>query len=157
MNGSGDRTSIQRGRVQKRCSFCKKQQQEIRMLIAGPNSIFICDECVERCRGIIRQATQAPKSKTATEAKPTNVYPTKPVEIYDQLQQFVIGQEQAKKVLSVGVYNHYKRVLASQQSENDDGIDLQKNQHHVGRTSGLWQDLSCPDHGPGAESPVRDR
>ena len=126
MNGSGDRTSIQRGRVQKRCSFCKKQQQEIRMLIAGPNSIFICDECVERCRGIIRQATQAPKSKTATEAKPTNVYPTKPVEIYDQLQQFVIGQEQAKKVLSVGVYNHYKRVLASQQSENDDGIDLQK-------------------------------
>ena len=94
------------------------------MLIAGPNSIFICDECVERCRGIIRQATQAPKS--ATETKPTNVYPTKPIEIYDQLQQFVIGQEQAKKVLSVGVYNHYKRVLASQQSEKDDGIDLQK-------------------------------
>ena len=126
MNGSGDRTSIQRGRVQKRCSFCKKQQQEIRMLIAGPNSIFICDECVERCRGIIRQATQAPKSKTEAETKPTNVYPTKPIDIYDQLQQFVIGQEQAKKVLSVGVYNHYKRVLASQQSETDDGIELQK-------------------------------
>ena len=94
--------------MQKRCSFCKKQQQEIRMLIAGPNSIFICDECVERCRGIIRQATQAPKSKDAAETKPTNVYPTKPIDIYDQLQQFVIGQEQAKKVLSVGVYNHYK-------------------------------------------------
>ena len=126
MNGSGDRNSIQRGRVQKRCSFCKKQQQEIRMLIAGPNSIFICDECVERCRGIIRQATQAPKSKTPAETKPTNVYPTKPIEIYEQLQQFVIGQEQAKKVLSVGVYNHYKRVLASQQSEKDDDIELHK-------------------------------
>ncbi len=126
MNGTGDRNSIQRGRVQKRCSFCKKQQQEIRMLIAGPNSIFICDECVERCRGIIRQATQAPKSKSNSEPKTTNVYPTKPIEIYEQLQQFVIGQEQAKKVLSVGVYNHYKRVLSSQHNEKDDGIDLQK-------------------------------
>lgn len=94
------------------------------MLIAGPNSIFICDECVERCRGIIRQATQAPKSKAET--KPTNVYPTKPIDIYDQLQQFVIGQEQAKKVLSVGVYNHYKRVITSQQNEKDDDIELQK-------------------------------
>ena len=126
MNGTGDRNSIQRGRVQKRCSFCKKQQQEIRMLIAGPNSIFICDECVERCRGIIRQATQAPKSRSNSEPKTTNVYPTKPIEIYEQLQQFVIGQEQAKKVLSVGVYNHYKRVLTSQHNEKDDGIDLQK-------------------------------
>ena len=126
MNSSGDRTSIQRGRVQKRCSFCKKQQQEIRMLIAGPNSIFICDECVERCRGIIRQATQAPQSKPETENKTTNVYPTKPIEIYEQLQEFVIGQEQAKKVLSVGVYNHYKRLLASQQNEKDDGVELQK-------------------------------
>ncbi len=126
MNSSGDRTSIQRGRVQKRCSFCKKQQQEIRMLIAGPNSIFICDECVERCRGIIRQATQAPKSNPEPETKTTNVYPTKPIEIYEQLQQFVIGQEQAKKVLSVGVYNHYKRLLASQQNETDDGVELQK-------------------------------
>ena len=125
MNGSGDRTSIQRGRVQKRCSFCKKQQQEIRMLIAGPNSIFICDECVERCRGIIRQATQAPRS-SGSEATPTEVYPTKPVDIYEQLEQFVIGQQQAKKVLSVGVYNHYKRVLAGQHNGSDDGIELQK-------------------------------
>jgi ATP-dependent Clp protease ATP-binding subunit ClpX len=98
------------------------------MLIAGPNSIFICDECVERCRGIIRQATQAPKSKSDLKAKSKNpnVYPTKPIDIYEQLQQFVIGQEQAKKVLSVGVYNHYKRLLASQQDEENDGIELQK-------------------------------
>ena len=95
------------------------------MLIAGPNSIFICDECVERCRGIIRQSTQAPRSASKPDQL-ANVYPTKPVDIYDQLQQFVIGQEQAKKVLSVGVYNHYKRVLASQQNGNDDGIDLHK-------------------------------
>ncbi len=126
MNGSGDRNSIQRGRVQKRCSFCKKQQQEIRMLIAGPNGIFICDECVDRCRGIIRQATQAPRSNAKPETKTTNVYPTKPIEIYEQLQEFVIGQDQAKKVLSVGVYNHYKRLLASQQSDKEDDIELQK-------------------------------
>lgn len=126
MNGSGDRNSIQRGRVQKRCSFCKKQQQEIRMLIAGPNGIFICDECVDRCRGIIRQATQAPRSNAKPETKTTNVYPTKPIEIYEQLQEFVIGQDQAKKVLSVGVYNHYKRLLASQQNDKEDDIELQK-------------------------------
>ena len=126
MNGSGDRNSIQRGRVQKRCSFCKKQQQEIRMLIAGPNGIFICDECVERCKGIIRQATQAPRSDAKPETKTTNVYPTKPIEIYEQLQEFVIGQDQAKKVLSVGVYNHYKRLLASQQNDKEDDIELQK-------------------------------
>ena len=98
------------------------------MLIAGPNSIFICDECVERCQGIIQQATQAPKSASSTtEPKTqTNVYPTKPIEIYEQLQQFVIGQEEAKKVLSVGVYNHYKRLLASQQSSNEDDVELQK-------------------------------
>ena len=126
MNSSGDRNSIQRGRVQKRCSFCKKQQQEIRMLIAGPNGIFICDECVERCKGIIRQATQAPRSNAKPETKTTNVYPTKPIEIYEQLQEFVIGQDQAKKVLSVGVYNHYKRLLASQQSDAEDDIELQK-------------------------------
>ena len=96
------------------------------MLIAGPNSIFICDECVERCRGIIRQATQAPRALPDSDAKPANVYPSKPTEIYDLLQQFVIGQEQAKKVLSVGVYNHYKRVLSNQQDEPGDGVELQK-------------------------------
>ena len=128
MNSNGDRTSIQRGRVQKRCSFCKKQQQEIRMLIAGPNSIFICDECVERCRGIIRQATQAPQSKSDADTRPqtNHIYPTKPIEIHDQIKEFVIGQEQAKKVLSVGVYNHYKRLLASQGNENNDCIEIQK-------------------------------
>ena len=96
------------------------------MLIAGPNGIFICDECVERCRGIIRQATQAPRSDAKPETKTTNVYPTKPIEIYEQLQEFVIGQDQAKKVLSVGVYNHYKRLLASQQNDKEDDIELQK-------------------------------
>ena len=124
MNGPGDRSSIQRGRTQKRCSFCKKQQREIGMLIAGPNSIFICDQCVDRCRGIIQNAG-VPKSKT--ESKTTNVYPNKPIEIYEQLQQFIIGQEQAKKVLSVGVYNHYKRLMANQNEDDEDGIELQKN------------------------------
>ena len=95
------------------------------MLIAGPNSIFICNECVERCRNIIRQATKPPGERDAEERTVAKISPTTPVEIYDQLQQYVIGQEWAKKVLSVGVYNHYKRVLVKETQEDDD-VELQK-------------------------------
>ncbi len=95
------------------------------MLIAGPNSIFICNECVERCRNIIRQATKPPGERDAEERTVSKISPTTPVEIYDQLKQYVIGQEWAKKVLSVGVYNHYKRVLVRETQEDDD-VELQK-------------------------------
>ncbi len=92
------------------CSFCGKSQQEVRKLIAGP-SVFICDECVELCNDIIREEVE----ETATE--PTSKLP-KPREINLSLDQYVIGQEQAKKVLSVAVYNHYKRMeLASAREE----------------------------------------
>ena len=92
------------------CSFCGKSQQEVRKLIAGP-SVFICDECVELCNDIIREEVE----ETATE--PTSKLP-KPREINVSLDQYVIGQEQAKKVLSVAVYNHYKRMeLASAKEE----------------------------------------
>ncbi len=92
------------------CSFCGKSQHEVRKLIAGP-SVFICDECVELCNDIIREEVE----ETATE--PTSKLP-KPREINLSLDQYVIGQEQAKKVLSVAVYNHYKRMeLASAREE----------------------------------------
>ena len=92
------------------CSFCGKSQQEVRKLIAGP-SVFICDECVELCNDIIREEVE----ETATET--TSKLP-KPREINLSLDQYVIGQEQAKKVLSVAVYNHYKRMeLASAKEE----------------------------------------
>jgi len=84
------------------CSFCGKSQHEVRKLIAGP-SVFICDECVELCNDIIREEMQE-SVDDATSKLP------KPREINESLDQYVIGQDQAKKVLSVAVYNHYKRL-----------------------------------------------
>jgi len=86
------------------CSFCGKSQHEVRKLIAGP-SVFICDECVDLCNDIIREEIEESVSE-ATSKLP------KPREIKEILDQYVIGQEQAKKVLSVSVYNHYKRLEA---------------------------------------------
>ncbi|MEE9345873.1 MAG: ATP-dependent Clp protease ATP-binding subunit ClpX [Methylococcales bacterium] len=97
------------------CSFCGKSQHDVRKLIAGP-SVFVCDECVELCNDIIREELKV--SVTA----PSDELP-KPQEIKQVLDDYVIGQNQAKKALSVAVYNHYKR-LRSQQ--DDDEIELTK-------------------------------
>ncbi len=88
------------------CSFCGKSQHEVRKLIAGP-SVFICDECVDLCNDIISEEVQEADSESAGENLP------KPVEINDTLGEYVIGQERAKKILSVAVYNHYKRLQSS--------------------------------------------
>ena len=87
------------------CSFCGKSQHEVKKLIAGP-SVFICDECIELCNDIIRDEVPAesPAAKTAKSDLPT------PVEIKNILDQYVIGQDPAKRTLSVAVYNHYKRL-----------------------------------------------
>jgi ATP-dependent Clp protease ATP-binding subunit ClpX len=97
------------------CSFCGKSQHEVRKLIAGP-SVFICDECVELCNDIIREEMQE-KSSTGTSKLP------KPHEINDVLDEYVIGQRNAKKVLSVAVYNHYKRLEAAHKK---DDVELSK-------------------------------
>ena len=99
------------------CSFCGKSQHEVRKLIAGP-SVFICDECVELCNDIIREEIQQNQPDKNSSDLPT------PHEIRNILDQYVIGQGQAKKALSVAVYNHYKR-LRSSQGKSDD-VELAK-------------------------------
>ena len=105
-----------------RCSFCNKGQEEVRRLIAGPNQVYICDECVQLCREIIdEEEPQAPRSIVTPTRIPT------PRELYEELNQYVVGQDRAKKILSVAVYNHYKRVNAElEQGEDSDGVELQK-------------------------------
>ena len=94
------------------CSFCGKSQHEVRKLIAGP-SVFICDECVDLCNDIIREEVQDDADDSASEKLP------KPDEIKTTLDEYVIGQERAKKVLSVAVYNHYKRLRTSRKGKDD--------------------------------------
>ena len=94
------------------CSFCGKSQHEVRKLIAGP-SVFICDECVDLCNDIIREEVQDDADDSASEKLP------KPDEIKTTLDEYVIGQERAKKVLSVAVYNHYKRLRTSRKGKDE--------------------------------------
>ncbi len=112
-------SSTRGGRVHYRCSFCNKGQEEVRRLIAGPNQVYICDECVQLCREIIEEEEpQPPRAQPALTRIPT------PRKLYEQLNQYVIGQDRAKKILSVAVYNHYKRINAG--LESDDDVELQK-------------------------------
>jgi len=97
------------------CSFCGKSQHEVRKLIAGP-SVFICDECVELCNDIIREELEEKAASSRTDLP-------KPAEILDVLDQYVVGQARAKKVLAVAVYNHYKRLES--RSKSDD-VELAK-------------------------------
>lgn len=100
------------------CSFCGKSQHEVRKLIAGP-SVFICDECVELCNDIIREEIQEITQQDQSDKLPT------PREIDEHLNEYVIGQDKAKRVLSVAVYNHYKR-LKSGDAVKDDEVELGK-------------------------------
>ena len=100
------------------CSFCGKEKSKVKKLIAGPDGIYICDECVDICADIIEE-----EYEEEPEVEEMEINLLKPVEIKHFLDDYVIGQEDAKKVLAVSVYNHYKRVLAP---EEDDGVELQK-------------------------------
>ncbi|MGK2965551.1 MAG: ATP-dependent Clp protease ATP-binding subunit ClpX [Tepidiformaceae bacterium] len=110
-------------RVQYHCSFCGKNQDQVRRLIAGPGAVYICDECVDLCREIIDEETGAAPAAAATKATAASTQRIPPPRtIFDQLGEYVVGQEQAKKVLSVAVYNHYKRIAAAA----DEDVELEK-------------------------------
>lgn len=90
----------------RRCSFCNRDEDAIHRLIAGPEGVFICNECVDLCRDILDGETARPPGGLSTSGKPS----LSPQEIFDHLEEYVVSQEHAKRVLSVAVYNHYKRI-----------------------------------------------
>ena len=108
---TGDSTSGENGKLLY-CSFCGKSQNEVRKLIAGP-SVFICDECVDLCNDIIREEIQEAAAPEASDKLPV------PREINEILDEYVIGQSRAKRVLSVAVYNHYKRLRTGEGQASD--------------------------------------
>ena len=102
-----------------RCSFCGKTQDQVKKLIAGSNNVFICDECIDLCAEILEEELDEQES-TGPDFDGINLL--KPKEIKAFLDEYVIGQDEAKKVLSVAVYNHYKRIMAGR----DLGVELGK-------------------------------
>ncbi len=101
-----------------RCSFCNKMQDQVKKMIAGPSGVYICDECVDICADIIEEEYEEDEA-----AEELEINLLKPVEIKNFLDEYVIGQEEAKKVMAVSVYNHYKRVMAP---KDEDEVELQK-------------------------------
>ena len=111
-----------------RCSFCGKPQEQVRKLIAGPNGAYICDECVDICSEIIEEEFAREEAEMDMDVEteietPFEINLQKPEKLKAFLDDYVIGQDEAKKVLSVAVYNHYKRILADAQL---DDVELQK-------------------------------
>ena len=103
-----------------RCSFCNKPQSQVRKLIAGPSGVYICDECIDVCAEIMEEEFEYENTRNINPFDDINLL--KPEEIKAFLDDYVIGQEEAKKVLSVAVYNHYKRIMA----QKDLGVELKK-------------------------------
>ena len=111
-----------------KCSFCGKTQKQVKKLIAGPG-VYICDECIELCNEIIIEELAEAGTLGLTELP-------KPAEIFEFLDQYVIGQDRAKKSLSVAVYNHYKRVQSGD-TKREDSIELAKIKYFAARPNGL--------------------
>ena len=103
-----------------RCSFCNKAQSQVRKLIAGPAGVYICDECIDICADILEEELEEEEVDTASRP---DINLLKPIQIKNFLDDYVVGQEEAKKVLAVSVYNHYKRVTAP---KDLDDVELQK-------------------------------
>ena len=105
-------------KYQENCSFCGKEKSKTKKLIAGPDGIFICDECVALCNDML--------AKIPSSAASEQIELKKPSEIKEELDQYIIGQDKAKRVLSVAVYNHYKRINAMAAGKKDDDVEIEK-------------------------------
>ena len=109
-----------------KCSFCGKSQDQVKKLIAGPE-VYICDECVELCNEILDEEFFENKEKDGVEEEVKDEKPIpKPHEIKDYLDQYIIGQDDAKKVLAVAVYNHYKRLKHNKTANLKENVEIQK-------------------------------
>ena len=121
-----------------KCSFCGKPQEVVKKIIAGPSGVFICDECVGLCQDIIEEEVYDEEEVSEQVEMPT------PAEIKKILDEYVIGQEEAKKTLSVAVYNHYKRI---NNLEFMDDVEIQKSNILLLRTNRLWKNVACTNFG----------
>ena len=112
-----------------RCSFCGKTRSQVSKLIAGPGGVFICDECVHACTDMIDEndlaEAEVEEAAAADDGLPIKNLPT-PHEIYDELSQYVMGQEQAKRAMSVAVYNHYRRILSGNDEVGEEDVEIAK-------------------------------
>ncbi|MGN1077405.1 MAG: ATP-dependent Clp protease ATP-binding subunit ClpX [Candidatus Gallimonas sp.] len=108
-------------KYEQHCSFCGKEKTKVKRLIAGPDGIYICDECVALCEEMLQKAPDVSEKQEPVELK-------KPAEIKEELDRYIVGQDKAKRVLSVAVYNHYKRInsLLSGKKEDDDEVEIEK-------------------------------
>ena len=126
------------------CSFCGKSQDEVRKLIAGP-TVYICDECIDLCNDIIAEECEHEDAIASSSGVP------KPVEIKRVLDQYVVGQDPAKKILSVAVHNHYKRI-DNQMTRGRRGTS--KEQYPFAGSHGVGQDLAGADVGAALAGPL---
>lgn len=108
------------------CSFCGRPRSAVKTLIAGPDGMSICDECVDICNTVLQQPDSAREGKAVAAASRRLTVP-KPHEIKARLDEYVIGQERVKKILSVAVHNHYKRIKSRLDgAKDDDGVEIDK-------------------------------
>ena len=130
-----------------KCSFCGKSQNEVRKLIAGP-TVYICDECIELCNDIIAEEWEEERVAASSASLP------KPAEIKTVLDQYVVGQERAKKILAVAVHNHYKRIESGSRRRRRRAAEVE---HPPDRPHRLGQDAAGPDPRQMLRGAVHDR